>query len=80
MEWARHEARMGEIRNVCKLLMGKSERKRPLGRLGKRWEVNIKTDLNEIWWKSIAQNRGLWRAFVNTVMSRGNRHNKQVIY
>jgi hypothetical protein len=39
---------MGERRNVCRVLVGKPEVKRPLGRLGRRWEDNIKMDLQEV--------------------------------
>jgi hypothetical protein len=53
MRWARHVARMGEERNVCKVLMGKPEGKRPLGRSRHRWENGIKMDLREIGWGSV---------------------------
>jgi hypothetical protein len=45
MRWAGHVARMGEDRGVCRVLVGKPERKRPLGRPRRRWEDNIKMDL-----------------------------------
>jgi hypothetical protein len=45
MRWAGHVARMGEERNVYKVLMGKSEGKRPLGRTRRRWEDGIRMDL-----------------------------------
>jgi hypothetical protein len=48
MRWARHVARMGEKRNVYRLLVGKPEGKRPLGRLRRRWVHNIKMNLVEI--------------------------------
>jgi hypothetical protein len=48
MRWAGHVARMGEKTNVYRLLVGKSERKRPLGRPRRRWIDNIKIDLLEI--------------------------------
>jgi hypothetical protein len=48
MMWAGHVARMGEKRNVYGLLVGKPERKRPLGRPRRRWIDNIKLDLLEI--------------------------------
>jgi hypothetical protein len=48
MRWAGHEARMGEKRSVYRLLVGKPEGKRPLGRRRRRWIDNIKTDLIEI--------------------------------
>jgi hypothetical protein len=48
MRWARHVARMGEKRNLYRLLVGKPEGKRPLGRPRRRWMDNIKMDLSEI--------------------------------
>jgi hypothetical protein len=48
MRWAGHVARMGEGRNVYRVLVGKSERKGPLGRLRRRWEDNIKMDLEGV--------------------------------
>jgi hypothetical protein len=48
MRWARHVARMGEGRGVCRVLVGKPEGKSPLGRLRRRWEDNIKMDLQEV--------------------------------
>ena len=48
MRWAGHVARMGEDRDVHRVLMGKPEGKRPLGRPRRRWEDNIKTDLQEV--------------------------------
>jgi hypothetical protein len=48
MRWAGHGARMGEKRNVYRLLVGKPEGKRPLGRPRRRWMGNIKMDLLEI--------------------------------
>jgi hypothetical protein len=54
--------------------VGKPEGRRPLGRHGRRWEVNIKKDLREIeWggmdWIDLAQDRDQWKALVNTVMN-----------
>jgi hypothetical protein len=65
---------MGEKRNVYRLLVGKPECKRPLGRPKHRWMDNIKMDLLEIGfnvldWIVLAQDRYRWRAFVNTVMN-----------
>jgi hypothetical protein len=65
---------MGEKRNVYRLLVGKPERNRPLGKLRRRWMDNIKMDLLEIGlgvvdWISLAQDRHRWRALVNTVMN-----------
>ena len=48
MRWARHVARMGEGRGVHKVLVGKPEGKRPLGRPRSRWEDNIKMNLEEV--------------------------------
>jgi hypothetical protein len=47
MRWTGHIARMGEMRNMYKILVGKPERKRPLGRHRRRWEGNIKIDLRK---------------------------------
>jgi hypothetical protein len=65
---------MGEKRNVYRLLVGKLEGKRPLGRLRHRWIDNIKVDLSEIGlsvvdWIGLAQDRYRWRALVNSVMN-----------
>jgi hypothetical protein len=48
MRWAGHVVRMGEVRDVYRLLVGRPEGKRPLGRPRRRWEDNIKMDLREI--------------------------------
>ena len=48
MRWAGHVARMGEDRGVQRVLVGKTEGKRPLGRPRRRWEDNIKMDLQEV--------------------------------
>jgi hypothetical protein len=74
MRWAGHVARMGEKRNVYRLLVGKPEGKRPLGRSRSRWIDNIKMDLLEIGlsvedWIGLAQDRYRWRALVNSVMN-----------
>jgi hypothetical protein len=74
MRWAGHVARMGEKRNMYRLLVGKSEGKRSLGRLRRRWIDNIKMDLLEIGlsvvdWIGLAQDRYRWRALVNAVMN-----------
>jgi hypothetical protein len=74
MRWAGHVARMGEKRNAYRLLVGKPEEKRPLGRLRRRWVDNIKIYLLEIGWDSVdwiglAQDRDKWRALVNVVMN-----------
>ena len=69
-----HVARMGERRGVYRVLVGKPEGKRPLGRPGHRWEDNIKMDLQEVGCGGIdlidlAQDRDGWRAVVNVVMN-----------
>jgi hypothetical protein len=75
MRWAGHVARMGEKRNAYRLLVGKPEGKRSLGRPRRRWMDNIKMDLGgEIgWggmdWIGVAQDRDKWRALVNAVMN-----------
>jgi hypothetical protein len=65
---------MGEKRNVYRILVGKPEGKRPLGRPRRRWLHNIKMDRREIGWDGVdwihmAQDRDQWRALVNTVLN-----------
>jgi hypothetical protein len=72
MRWAGHVARMGEDRGVHRALVGKPEWKRPLGRPRRKWEDNIKMDLQEIGggrgdWMELAQDRDRWRPLVCTV-------------
>jgi hypothetical protein len=50
LRWTGHVARMGEGRNVCRVLVGKPEGKRPLERARRRWEDGIRMDLREIGW------------------------------
>jgi hypothetical protein len=74
MRWARHVARMGEVRGVYNILVGRPEGKKPLGRPRGRWEDNIKINLREIGfgdvdWIHWAQDIDRWRALVNTVMN-----------
>ena len=69
-------ARMEEERGVHKVLVGKPEGKRPLGRPRRRCEDNIKMDLEEVGrgcgdWMELAQDRERWRALVSTVMNFG---------
>jgi hypothetical protein len=65
---------MGERRGVYRVLLGKPERKRPLGRPRRRWEDNIKMDLQEVGcggmdWIGLVRDRDRWRAIVNAVMN-----------
>jgi hypothetical protein len=74
MGWVGHVARMGEERKVYKVLVGKPEGKRPLGRPRRRWEDGIRMDLREIDlrgvdWIRLAQNRDRWRTVVSAVMN-----------
>ena len=65
--------RMEEGRGVQRVLVGKPEGKSSLGRRRRRWEDNIKMDLQEVGgvgdWMELAQDRDRWRALVNTVMN-----------
>jgi hypothetical protein len=66
MRWTWHVARMGEMKNACKILIGKPERKRPIDRPRRRWEDNIRMDLREIGWEDVdwmhlAQDGDQWR-------------------
>ena len=72
MRWAGHVARMGEDSVVHRVLVGKPEGKRPLGRPRRRWVDNIKMELQEVGggrgdWMELAQDRDRWRALVGTV-------------
>jgi len=73
MRWAGHVAHMWEGRGVHRVLVGKPEGKRPLGRPRRKWEDNIKMDLWEVGgggdWMELAQDRDRSRALVNTVMN-----------
>jgi hypothetical protein len=85
MRWVGHVARMGEGRGVYRVLVGKPEEKRPLGRPRRRWEDNIKMDLrkigiDEVNWIQLAQDRVRWRAFVSTVMNLRVPYRKQALF
>jgi hypothetical protein len=74
MRWAGHVARVGEERNVYRVLMGKPKGKRPLEKPRRRWEDGIRMDLRKIGcgsvdWIQLAQDRDRWRAIVNTAMN-----------
>jgi hypothetical protein len=75
MRWAGYVARMGEERKVYRVLVGKPEGKRPLGRPRRRWENGIRMDLRAIGlgggvdWIRLAQDRGRWRAVVSAVIN-----------
>ena len=74
MRWTGHVACVGEGRGTYRVLVGKPEGKRPLGRPRHRWEDNIKMDLQEVgcWgmgWMRLAQDRDRWWALVNAVMN-----------
>jgi hypothetical protein len=65
---------MGERRGAYRALVGKPDRRRPLGRPRRRWEDNTKIDLREVGWEgmdwiNLAQDSDRWRALVNTVMN-----------
>ena len=67
--WAGHVARMEEGRSAFKILIGKPTGKRRLGRPRRRWEDNIRMDLEEIGnWIDSAQVRDYWRAFRNAAL------------
>jgi hypothetical protein len=74
MRWAGHVARMDEKQNVYRLLVGKPEGRRPLGRPRSRWMDNIRMDLVEVGWGEVDwigldQDRDRWRALVKAVMN-----------
>jgi hypothetical protein len=74
MRWAGHVARMREGRGVHRVLVGKPKGKRRLGTPRRRWEDNIKMDLQEVGggygdWMELTQDRDRWRALVNAVVN-----------
>jgi hypothetical protein len=74
MRWAGHVARMVEKKGVYRVLVGKLEGKRPLGRPRRRWVDNIRMELQEVGcgyvdWIGLAQDRDRWRTLVSAVMN-----------
>ena len=74
MRWAGHVARMGEERGAYRVLVGKLEGKRPLGRPRRRWLDNIRMGIQEVGcgyvdWIGLAQDRDRWRTLVSAVMN-----------
>ena len=74
MRWARCMARMGEERGVYRVLVGKAEGRRPLGRPRRRWVDDIRMDLQEVGcgymdWIGLAQDRDRWRTLLSAVMN-----------
>jgi len=74
MKWAGHVARMGEERGVYRILVGKPEGRKPLGRPRRRWVDNIRMALQEVGcgymdWIGLAQDRERWRTVVSAVMN-----------
>jgi len=73
MRWEGHVARMGERRDAYRVLVGKPDRKRPLGRHKRRWRIILKCIFRK--WDGgmdridVTQNRDRWRALVNAVMN-----------
>jgi len=74
MRWAGHVAGMGDEKGAYRVLLGKPEGKRPLGRPRRRWVDNIRMDLQEVGcgymdWIGLAQDRDRWRTLVSAVMN-----------
>ena len=74
MRWAGHVARMDEERGACRVLVGKPEGKRPVGRPRRRWVDNIRMDLQDVGcgyvdWIGLAQDRDRWRTLVSAVIN-----------
>ena len=74
MRWAGNVARMDEERGVYRVLVGKPDGKRPLGRPRRRWVDNIRMDIQEVGcgnvdWIGLAQDRDSWRTLVSAVMN-----------
>jgi hypothetical protein len=74
MRWTGHVARIGEKLNAYRILVGKPEGNKPIGRPRRRWVDSVELDLSEIEldgtdWIDVAQDRDQWRALVNMVMN-----------
>jgi hypothetical protein len=74
MRWAGHVTRMGKGRGAYRVLVGRPEGRRPLGRPRRRWEDDIKMYLGEVGWGALewidlAQDTDRWRTLVNAVMN-----------
>ena len=74
MRWAGHVARIGEERRAYRVLVGKPEGKRPMGKPRRRWADNIRMELQELGcgymeWIGLAQDRDRWRTLVSAVMN-----------
>ena len=74
LRWAGHVAHMEQFRNAYRVLVGKPEGTRPLGRPRRRWEDGIKMDLREVGceprdWIVLAEDRDQWRTYVRAVMN-----------
>jgi len=74
MRWAGHVARMGEERGVYRVLLGKPEGRRPVGRPRRRWVDNIRMDLQKVGcgyvdWIGLTQDRDRWRTLVSAAMN-----------
>ena len=74
IRWAGHVARMGEERGTYRVLVGKPEEKKPLGRPRRRWVNNIRMDLQEVGcgymvWIGLVQDRDRWRTLLSAVMN-----------
>jgi hypothetical protein len=74
MRWVGLVARMGDRRNAYRLMVGKPEGRKPLGRPRHRWLDNIRMDLVEMGWSDVdwiglARDRDRWRALVNSILN-----------
>ena len=74
LRWAEHVARIVQFRNACRVLVGKPEGKRPLGRPKRRWKDDIKRDLREIGcdpgdWITVTEDKNQWKSYVRAVIN-----------